>query len=109
MTPLAEVIEGLARQVNLIDGKGLESDSGPTEKHLALATGLCISLAVYYNRELQKCSGADSAVFGIVDDLGVKVGFWFAEQTANSAEVSRIIWEGLGHHTEARHDRRRDA
>ena len=45
VTSLAEVVEGLARQVGLLDSKRLDDDSRPAEKHIALADSLRPDLA----------------------------------------------------------------
>lgn len=103
MTPFSEIVEGMARDVCLLDGERLDDDSCPAEKHVALARDFRPGLALNDDGELQKAPCTDETAVRVVDQAGAGNGFGFPEQ--NGAEMSRIILVGRVRHTGVRRDR----
>lgn len=68
---LAEVVEGLARQMRLLDGERLDEDDGPAEKCIALPDGVRADLAFNDHAEFQEVSGADHAAVRVMNELRV--------------------------------------
>jgi hypothetical protein len=80
MTPFSEIVEGLARDVRLLDGERLDDDTCPAEKHIALAGDFRPRQALNDYGELKKATGTDETPVGVMDEPGVYVGFGFPEQ-----------------------------
>src|SRR5271157_5988650 len=105
---LAEVEEGLARQMRLLNGERFDDDVGSAEKSITLTAGVRPNLAFNDDGEFNKVCGAHQAAVGVVDKLGVEGDFGFPKKMAASAEVSRIIWEDRARHKGIRRDRDKD-
>jgi len=65
---LAEIVEGLAGDMRLFDGEGLDGDARPAEEHVALADGLGPDLSLYDDGEFEEVPGADDAALRIMND-----------------------------------------
>ena len=70
MAALAEIKEGLAREMRLFDRKGFDEDARPAEKHIALAACLRPELLFNDDGEFQEIRGADQGAIGGVDQFG---------------------------------------
>src|SRR5207249_9130187 len=65
---LAEIVKGLAGDMRLFDGEGLDGDARPAEEHVALADGLGPDLSLYDDGEFEEVPGADDAALRIMID-----------------------------------------
>ena len=69
MATLAEIEEGLAGEVRLIESYRLDDNAGAAQKCIALASGVRANLAPNHNGKFHEVGGADAAVGGVVDEL----------------------------------------
>lgn len=102
---LAEVEEGLPRQVRLLDGERFDDDAGSAEKNIALTAGVHPDLSFNDDGELNEVCRTHQAAVGPANEFGVVRSFGFAEKMAASAEVSKIIWGDRICHRGIRHGR----
>ena len=80
VTPFSKIVEGLARDVSLLDSERLDYAACPAEKHIALAGDFRPGLALNDYGEFQKGPGTDETAVGVVDEPGVEVDFGLPEQ-----------------------------
>jgi predicted RNase H-like HicB family nuclease len=80
VTALAEIEEGLARHVRLLDRYRFDDDAGSAEKYIALTAGVRSNLGFDDDGEFQEICGADQAAISGVDELGEQSGFGLPEK-----------------------------
>ena len=80
MATLAEVEEGLAREVRLLDGERFDDDAGSANKNIALTASVRSNLTFNDDRELKEVCGAYQAAVGGMDELGEESGFGFPKE-----------------------------
>ena len=80
MTALAEVKEGLAREMRLLDGEGFDDDASSAEKNIALAACIRSNLTFNDDGELKEVCGAHHAKVSGVDELDEVSGFGFPKK-----------------------------
>lgn len=80
MAASAEVVEGLAREVGLFDGDGLDHDTDVAEQGVALLGHLGLELTLHHNRELDEGHGRDTAEVSATHGFGIDLEAWFASR-----------------------------
>jgi hypothetical protein len=83
VAPISEIVEGLARDLRLLDSERRDDDTCPAEKHIALAADLRPGLALNDYGELEKAPGTDETAVGVMDEAGVGGSFGFPEQNGD--------------------------
>lgn len=78
MSALAEIQEGLARDLPMNQGDRLHDNAGAADEGLGLSPGLRAKLAFDDHKELDVIRHADATNVSFVDELREFGGFWFA-------------------------------
>ena len=77
---LAEIEEGLARDMRLLDGERFDDDVSSAEKNITLTAGVWPNLAFNDDGELKEVCGAHQTMVGVVDELNVEGGVGFPKK-----------------------------
>ena len=102
MSALAEVVEGLAREMRLLDSHGFHHNANAAKERVALLGDPNAELTLDDNREFDEIPGGDTAARGAADGLDIEFGIRLFRQ--DGGEESRIIWEGRVRRTGAQRD-----
>ena len=74
MAALAEVVEGLAREMRLLDSHGFDHNANAAKQCVALLGDLNAELTFDDNREFDEIPGGYTAVRGAADGLDIESG-----------------------------------
>src|ERR1022692_1466851 len=85
MAAFAEIEEGLPCQVRLFHCDWLDDDFSSSKECVALAARLRNDMPLDHHLEFDKIGSADSATFGVMDNLGIQFQFGLSKEDGSQS------------------------